>query len=124
MFILRAVVHFIKSRVLLLITLLEHRRSYGRELRRGAPNKRKVRSARGEWWGDHSNWYPSSTPPRQHNRVTPLIDGESYFTALPGGTRRSKRVRLRSRLVPHPTQSLKSPQERRPCRHTGDSPPL
>jgi len=27
-------------------------------------------------------WYPLGTPPRRHNRVTPLIDGQAYFSAL------------------------------------------
>jgi phosphatidylserine/phosphatidylglycerophosphate/cardiolipin synthase-like enzyme len=31
---------------------------------------------------DDPRWYPGGTPPRAHNHVTPLIDGERYFTAL------------------------------------------
>lgn len=38
--------------------------------------------ARSSWWGAEPRWYPADTPPRQHNRVTPLVDGERYFHAL------------------------------------------
>jgi phosphatidylserine/phosphatidylglycerophosphate/cardiolipin synthase-like enzyme len=31
---------------------------------------------------DDAHWYSSGTPPRPHNRVTPLVDGQAYFTAL------------------------------------------
>lgn len=34
------------------------------------------------WWADNPRWYPLDTPPRQRNDVTPLIDGEAFFTAL------------------------------------------
>ncbi len=34
------------------------------------------------WWTDDARWYPGGTPPRQHNTVTPLIDGDEYFVAL------------------------------------------
>ncbi len=34
------------------------------------------------WWSDDPRWYPGGTPPRRHNRVTPLIDGSEYFPAL------------------------------------------
>lgn len=38
--------------------------------------------ARGSWWGGNPRWFPEGTPPRQHNRVTPLVDGERFFSAL------------------------------------------
>jgi phosphatidylserine/phosphatidylglycerophosphate/cardiolipin synthase-like enzyme len=31
---------------------------------------------------DDPRWYVGGTPPRRHNRVTPLIDGDQYLTAL------------------------------------------
>ncbi|MCL5947338.1 MAG: phosphatidylserine/phosphatidylglycerophosphate/cardiolipin synthase family protein [Chloroflexi bacterium] len=34
------------------------------------------------WWTDDPHWYPADTPPRRHNRLTPLIDGAEYFSAL------------------------------------------
>ena len=49
---------------------------------RGAVDERTSLLARDSWWGDDSRWYPGGTPPRSHNRVTPLIDGEAFFGAL------------------------------------------
>ncbi len=34
------------------------------------------------WWTDDPRWYPGGTPPREHNRITPLVDGAEYFPAL------------------------------------------
>ncbi|MCA1667723.1 MAG: phospholipase D-like domain-containing protein [Thermomicrobia bacterium] len=34
------------------------------------------------WWADDPRWYPADTPPRRHNRATPLVDGENFFAAL------------------------------------------
>jgi phosphatidylserine/phosphatidylglycerophosphate/cardiolipin synthase-like enzyme len=34
------------------------------------------------WWSADPCWYPGGTPPRRHNHVTPLVDGERYFAAL------------------------------------------
>ena len=34
------------------------------------------------WWSDDSCWYAGGTPPRQHNHVMPLIDGDEYFAEL------------------------------------------
>jgi phosphatidylserine/phosphatidylglycerophosphate/cardiolipin synthase-like enzyme len=34
------------------------------------------------WWASDPRWYPADFPPRLHNRVTPLVHGEAYFTAL------------------------------------------
>jgi phosphatidylserine/phosphatidylglycerophosphate/cardiolipin synthase-like enzyme len=33
-------------------------------------------------WAREPQWYGAGTPPRQHNRVTSLIDGEAYFGRL------------------------------------------
>jgi hypothetical protein len=38
--------------------------------------------ARETWWGRDRRWYPAGTAPRRHNRVTPLVDGATYFDAL------------------------------------------
>ncbi len=58
-------------------TPFERRRHHHR-LRRARVDAR----AHDAWWGDDPRWYPGGTPPRQHNRVTPLVDGEAYFDAL------------------------------------------
>jgi len=34
------------------------------------------------WWGKEVVWFPAGTPPRAHNQVTPLIDGENFFREL------------------------------------------
>jgi phosphatidylserine/phosphatidylglycerophosphate/cardiolipin synthase-like enzyme len=34
------------------------------------------------WWSNESVWYPGGTPPRIHNQVKPLIDGEKFFGEL------------------------------------------
>ncbi|GAC1437982.1 MAG: phospholipase D-like domain-containing protein [Chloroflexota bacterium] len=59
-----------------------HRRRHRHSLRHEALNPETVRQARASWWGDDHRWYPGGTPPRQHNRVVPLIDGEEYFADL------------------------------------------
>ncbi|MBN9387512.1 MAG: hypothetical protein J0I20_05610 [Chloroflexi bacterium] len=52
-------------------------------LNRGKLSAKTERSNRaGKWWGQDQQWYPGGTPPRLKNRVTPLIDGENYFTEL------------------------------------------
>lgn len=33
-------------------------------------------------WSGDPRWYPQDFPPRQRNRLTPLVDGERYFPAL------------------------------------------
>ena len=63
------------------IAPLLHRR-HRRTLARGAVDEACVRRARDSWWGDDPRWYPGGTPPRAHNRVTPLIDGDAFFGAL------------------------------------------
>ncbi|MDP9236382.1 MAG: phospholipase D family protein [Chloroflexota bacterium] len=41
--------------------------------------KRRVRNS---WWGADERWYAGGTPPRQHNRITPLVDGDAFFRRL------------------------------------------
>jgi len=50
-------------------------------VRRATPS-RKDRRAPAEPWAGEVQWFPGGTPPREHNHVTPLIDGESFFTDL------------------------------------------
>lgn len=35
-----------------------------------------------EWWAADPRWYAEGTPPRRHNSVTALIDGEAAFSAV------------------------------------------
>ncbi len=58
-----------------------HRR-YNRRLRKGQPDKKSLTQAKNQWWGGDTHWFPAGTPPRQHNKVTPLIDGDDYFNTL------------------------------------------
>lgn len=58
------------------------RRRHRRMLRKGSIDTTRLRQAQAAWWSDDPRWYPSGTPPRRHNRVTPLIDGEQFFAAL------------------------------------------
>jgi phosphatidylserine/phosphatidylglycerophosphate/cardiolipin synthase-like enzyme len=51
-------------------------------LRRGEVSDEDRRHAAQQWWGEDLRWYQGGTPPRKHNRVEPLIDGEAYFGAL------------------------------------------
>lgn len=51
-------------------------------LHRGRVRTTHHARARGTWWGDDPRWYVGGTPPRLHNQVTPLVDGERFFTAL------------------------------------------
>ncbi|MHB8577763.1 MAG: phospholipase D-like domain-containing protein [Dehalococcoidia bacterium] len=60
------------------LTHLHHRRT----LRRGSVGAEEERQVRSAWWGDDQRWFPGGTPPRLHNRVTPLIDGAAFLTEL------------------------------------------
>lgn len=51
-------------------------------LRGGGVSAAKLQQARASWWGDDPRWYPAGTPPRRHNHITPLVDGEQFFAAL------------------------------------------
>lgn len=56
-----------------------------RRHRRTAPfnlDREALSRIKDSWWGGDSRWYPAGTPPRRHNRATPLIDGAAYFEAL------------------------------------------
>jgi len=55
---------------------------YRRLLRRGRVDDTRRDQARAAWWGDDPRWFAGGTPPRAHNRVLPLIDGERFFAAL------------------------------------------
>jgi phosphatidylserine/phosphatidylglycerophosphate/cardiolipin synthase-like enzyme len=60
---------------------LLHRRHKG-ALRRGSISAASERIARDSWWGGDPRWYAGGTPPRQHNRITPLVDGQAFFQSL------------------------------------------
>ncbi|MGI8483265.1 MAG: phospholipase D-like domain-containing protein [Thermomicrobiales bacterium] len=57
-------------------------RHHAHTLSRGEIPQEQRERAGAQWWGDDPHWYPAGTPPRLHNRVTPLIDGDSYLSAL------------------------------------------
>lgn len=75
-------VKFVQRRLLNILSRIERLPSHRSTLRQGAISREKAQAARASWWGSDPRWYPSNTPPRRYNRVTPLIDGESFFTAL------------------------------------------
>ncbi|HYM15015.1 MAG TPA: phospholipase D family protein [Dehalococcoidia bacterium] len=60
------------------LPLLRRRRA--RSLRQGGDNT--PRPAPAAWWGDEPRWFGGGVPPRARNRVTPLIDGEAFFSQL------------------------------------------
>lgn len=65
------------------LSRVRHGRGHSTTLRRGAVRREDARQRReGEWWGAVPHWYPGGTPPRLHNQVTPLVDGEAFFAAL------------------------------------------
>lgn len=69
--------------LLSILSRIEHRQDHNTTLRRGAVARTAARESRaGAWWGEEPRWYPGGTPPRMHNQVTPLVDGERFFTAL------------------------------------------
>ena len=71
--------HFFKR----LLEFPEGIRRHSFTLRRGQISTKEETSNRQQnWWGQEQPWYPDGTPPRQHNRVTPLVDGENYFNEL------------------------------------------
>jgi phosphatidylserine/phosphatidylglycerophosphate/cardiolipin synthase-like enzyme len=59
-----------------------HHRRHHHALRHGRVSPAAREAARQTWWGGDPRWYPAGTPPRRHNRITPLIDGDSFFAAL------------------------------------------
>jgi phosphatidylserine/phosphatidylglycerophosphate/cardiolipin synthase-like enzyme len=74
--------NLVQRRIMRVLSGVERSRSYRRTLRRGMVPREKARTARASWWGGDPRWFPGGTPPRQHNRVTALIHGDNYFTAL------------------------------------------
>jgi hypothetical protein len=38
--------------------------------------------APGSWWGNEPRWFGGGAPPRARNLVTPLIDGDTFFSRL------------------------------------------
>ncbi len=63
---------------------IEQRRHAG-VLGRGALDPRAEAHARAASWGGDRRWFAGGTPPRVHNRITPLIDGHAFFTRLHQG---------------------------------------
>ena len=59
-----------------------HRRRRHPIPRHAGVDEEALRRARTAWWADDPRWYGGGTPPRRHNRVTPLVDGECFFAAL------------------------------------------
>ena len=57
-------------------------RSHRRTFADAAIDAEQERALRRSWWGDEARWFAGGTPPRRHNRLTPLIDGDDYFRAL------------------------------------------
>lgn len=51
-------------------------------LERGRPDEETKARAATTWWGSEPVWFPGGTPPREHNSITPLIDGHAYLSAL------------------------------------------
>jgi phosphatidylserine/phosphatidylglycerophosphate/cardiolipin synthase-like enzyme len=80
MFHIMAVGHLIAGRLRRAPGPLRRRR-HRLAVRRATPNH-KARRALGEPWSGKAQWFPGGTPPRLHNRVTPLIDGDAFFADL------------------------------------------
>ncbi len=64
------------------LKLVEHATVPKRALRRGRVTRETRREAQTTWWGKQPRWYPGSMPPRRHNEVRPLVDGDAYFDAF------------------------------------------
>ena len=56
-----------------------HRRRTHRHLKGHTPGGTMPK---GRWWSDDDRWFERSFPPRQHNELTPLIDGQETFEAM------------------------------------------
>lgn len=59
-----------------------HRRRHHHTLRRGGVSPAALHRAHASQWGNDHRWYPGGTPPRRHNHVTPLVDGDRFLTEL------------------------------------------
>jgi phosphatidylserine/phosphatidylglycerophosphate/cardiolipin synthase-like enzyme len=82
-------------------------------LRRGEVSAADRERAAHSWWGDDTRWYAGGTPPREHNRITPLVDGESYFGAVLEalGSARSYVYIIGWSLTPHIPLSRRSRED-------------
>ena len=58
------------------------RRRHRHLLRKSGASEADRRRQRSSWWGQEPRWYDGGTPPRRHNHVTALVDGDSFFPAL------------------------------------------
>jgi phosphatidylserine/phosphatidylglycerophosphate/cardiolipin synthase-like enzyme len=58
------------------------RRRHRHTLSEGVVDAEAARLARNAWWGEDSQWFPGGAAPRQHNSITPLIDGDAFFQRL------------------------------------------
>ena len=63
------------------IAPMAHRRHL-RTLLNGSVSTEHEETARDSWWGDEPRWFAGGAPPRAHNRLTALIDGEAFFSRL------------------------------------------
>jgi phosphatidylserine/phosphatidylglycerophosphate/cardiolipin synthase-like enzyme len=50
--------------------------------RRHAVLQRPHRAPAGLWWSDDDRWFADDFPPRQGNRLTPLVDGKEAMQAM------------------------------------------
>lgn len=44
--------------------------------------RRRDYTPRGQWWSDDRRWYWGGSPPRRHNKLSPLVDGQAAFEAM------------------------------------------
>lgn len=65
-----------------LLTPAEGLRRHRYTLHKARVPDKEAQQKRQSWWGDEPRWSVSGTPPRQHNFVTPLVDGENFFGEL------------------------------------------
>lgn len=63
--------------------VFENFRRHRFTLRRASVSQKVEKNIReGTWWGKEKPWFSGGTPPRLHNKVTPLVDGENFFNEL------------------------------------------
>ena len=59
---------------------------FGRLHRRRLHRHVRVRHRRhappGQWWSEDPRWFSGGFPPREHNKLEPLIDGQAAFEAM------------------------------------------
>ncbi len=61
-----------------------HRRRPHRHIKRRKPGGRMPP---GQWWSGDDRWYERGFPPRRHNDLRPLIDGQEAFEAMLGAVK-------------------------------------